>query len=146
MRRSIIMMLMLTILLFSVTVLAVLYSSRYIVNKGNIKTIGINVYWDAECTNKMTEINWGILDPGWIGNVTGYLKNEGNYPVVLSVHTENWNPVGASSYISISWDYNNQTIEPNQIVPVVFTLSVSETIQGIESFSFDIVIIATSVS
>jgi len=146
MRRSIIMMLMLTILLFSVTVLAVLYSSRYIVNKGNIKTIGINVYWDAECTNKMTEINWGILDPGWIGNVTGYLKNEGNYPVVLSVHTENWNPVGASSYISISWDYNNQTIEPNQIVPVVFTLSVSETIQGIESFSFDIVITATSVS
>jgi len=146
MRRSIIMTLMLTILLFSVTVLAVLYSSRYIINKGNIKTIGINVYWDAECTNKMTEINWGMLDPGWIGNVTGYLKNEGTYPVVLSVHTENWNPVGASSYISISWDYNNQTIEPNQIVPVVFTLSVSETIQGIESFSFDIVIIATSVS
>jgi len=146
MRRNIIAMLILTLLLFSVTVLAVLYSRQYISNRGNIKTVGINIYWDPECTNKMTVIDWGMLDPGWIGNTTGYLKNEGNCPVVLSMHTENWNPVEASSYISIDWNYKNQTIFSNQTIPVVFTLNVSETIQGIESFSFDIVITATSVS
>lgn len=60
------------------------------------------------------------------------------------MNTENWNPIEASNYIAISWDYTNQTIEPKQIIPVTFTLTVSETIQGIESFSFDIIITATS--
>lgn len=55
----------------------------------------------------------------------------------------NWNPKAASRYITLSWDYGGQSISPNNVVPVVLTLSVSKDISGITNFSFDIIITAT---
>jgi len=64
--------------------------------------------------------------------------------MTLSMRAENWSLPEASSYISLSWDYGGQSISPGEVVPVVLTLSVSDGISGITSFSFDLVITGSS--
>ena len=43
--------------------------SRTISNMGYVKAIGVGVYWDQNCTNAVSAIDWGILEPGSTKNV-----------------------------------------------------------------------------
>ena len=113
-------------------------------NTGNVKTVGVGVYWDAACTNKVSSIGWGAIEPGSTKNVTVYIRNEGTSSVTLSMSTSNWSPSSASAYISLSWDYSGKVLSPNEAVQVKLTLSISSSITGITNFSFDITISASS--
>jgi hypothetical protein len=108
-------------------------------NAGSLKTIGIGVYWDAGLTNSANAIDWGMLEPGTQKSFTIYTRNEGNSPITMSMSTSNWNPSTASSYLTLTWNYNGQTINPGASVQVTLTLTVSASITGINSFSFDII-------
>lgn len=112
-------------------------------NVGSVKAIGVGVYWDSACSNKTASIDWGTVEPRSAAGVTVYIRNEGNAPVTLSLETENWSPPNASSYISLTWDYGGQVIDVDGVVEVRLSLSVSDSIEGITSFSFDIVIIGS---
>jgi len=46
----------------------------------------------------------------------------------------------ASSYITLSWDYGGQSINPAGVIQVKLTLRISSIIMGITDFSFDIII------
>jgi hypothetical protein len=59
------------------------------------------------------------------------------------MNATNWNPSNASDYISLSWDYGGQLVNPGELIPVIFTLSISESVEGITSFSFDITIMGS---
>ena len=109
-------------------------------NVGSIKAINIGVYWDSNCTDEVSTIMWGTLEPGSSRNVTVYVRNEGNTAVVLSLNTTNWVPANASKYMSLSWDYPGQRVNPKEVIQVTLKLSVSPEISGITTFSFDIVI------
>ena len=115
-------------------------SSVRIVGRGAVKAVGVGVFWDVNCTNVVTEIDWGLVEPGSHVNATIYLKNEGNAPITLSLDTENWNPSNASDYITLSWDYASQTMNPGTIMRVNLILAVSSNVTGITNFTFDIVI------
>ena len=108
---------------------------------GTVKALGVGVYWDSGCSQTVSFIDWGLAEPGTVKNVTVYIKNEGNAPITLSLQTANWNPSNAADYISLSWNYNGQTIGPNQVAAITLSLSISSNIQGITTFSFDIVIV-----
>lgn len=110
---------------------------------GTVKTIGVSAYSDAGCTNTLTSIDWGVLEPGENKNETCYVRNEGNSAVNLSLLTENWIPSNASDYIGLSWNYDGQSIDPGEAVEVTFTLVVSDSVSGITDFSFDIVIVGS---
>jgi len=103
-------------------------------------TVEIGVYLDRECTSEVSAVDVGDVEVGSMENMTVYVRNEGDTAVTLSMGTENWSPPEASSYITLSWDYGGQSISPGEVVPVVLTLSVSEDVSGITSFSFDLVI------
>ena len=118
-------------------------TSRTIPSAGTVKAIGVGVYWDNWCTNPLSSIDWGILEPGSIKDVTCYIRNEGNSASTLSMYTSNWNPSDASVYITLSWDYGGQSVNPDEVVQVTFTLSVSASIDGITSFSFEITIVGS---
>ncbi|MEM2704031.1 MAG: hypothetical protein QXR45_12815, partial [Candidatus Bathyarchaeia archaeon] len=120
-----------------------LVASRTISNVGRLKAVGVGVYWDGSCTNPVSSIDWGILDPGGTKSVTVYIKNEGNVQLKLSMATSNWNPSSASSYITLSWDRQNYVLAAGSVVSAVLTLSVSSSISGVTSFSFDITITGT---
>jgi hypothetical protein len=118
--------------------------NQTISNVGSVMAIGVGVYWDQACTNAVSSINWGVIDPGLNVNKTTYIRNEGNTPATLSMTTSNWNPSDASDYMTLSWDYGGQTLAVNEVSQVKLTLSVSPDITGITDFSFDITIAANA--
>lgn len=112
-------------------------------NTGSVKTIGVGVYSDIGCTDQVTSINWDVIEVGASKDEPVYIRNEGTAPMTLSLDTEKWNPANASSHIILSWDYGEEIIDVDVVVPVTLTLSVLDTIEGITDFSFDIVIIGS---
>jgi hypothetical protein len=130
------------VVLASIAVVYALTSvSVYLSSVGTVKAVGVSVYWDSGCSQAVSSIDWGLADPGSVKNVTVYVKNEGNAPITLSLQTSNWNPAEAADYISLSWDYNGQTIDLHQVIGVTLSLSISSIIEGITTFSFDIVVV-----
>jgi len=105
-----------------------------------VETMGVGVYWDSDCSNGVSLIEWGTIEAGSIKAVPVYVRNEGDMAVSLSLGTKNWSPPTASNYMKLSWNYNGQPIDPNIAIPVTLTLSVSSSITGISTFSFDITI------
>jgi len=124
-------------------VMSTIQANRTISNAGAVKAIGVGVYWNSNGTNMVTSINWGTLEPDSSTNRTCYIQNEGNSASTLSMNTSNWNPSNASDYISLSWDYGGQLVNPDELIPVIFTLSISDSVEGITSFSFDITIVGS---
>jgi len=124
-------------------VMSTIQTNRTISNAGAVRAIGVGVYWNSTGTNMVTSINWGTLEPGSSTNRTCYIQNEGNSASILSMNATNWNPSNASDYISLSWDYGGQLVNPGKLIPVIFTLSISDSVEGITSFSFDITIVGS---
>jgi hypothetical protein len=110
---------------------------------GAVKAIGVMVYSDANATDRLTSIDWGIVEPGEDKNVICYIRNEGNFAVTLSLLTENWSPSNASQYITSSWNYDGHSIGLGEIVEVTINLGVSDSVSGITDFSFDVVIVGS---
>lgn len=122
--------------------LSLVQTSKTVSSGGSVKGVGVGIYWDNACTNTVSSINWGVLDPGSNKNVTVYIRNEGNAPATLSETTQSWSPSTASSYLALNWNYAGQTMSVNQVLQVKLTLTVSPTISAIAGFSFDITITA----
>ena len=109
---------------------------RIIASTGTVKAVNVGVYWNLNCTETVTTIDWGMLEPGESKNVTIYLKNEGNTPINLSLDTSNWNPASASSFLTVTWNQEGTSLAPGAVATAVITLTVSESITGIDNFTF----------
>jgi hypothetical protein len=109
-------------------------------NQGIIKTININVYQDANCTLPLSVINWGTVEPSETRNVTAYLRNEGNTPILAFISTNNYDPLNASLFLQVYWNYDGSSIEPFQVFQAAIFLHVASNVTGINGFSFDIII------
>jgi len=118
---------------------SLIISSRSIASTGIVASVGIGVYTTQQCTADLTSIDWGSMSPGWSYTRTGYVRNNGNQPVTLSMATTDWNPASAS-VMGVSWDYNGAAVAPGQVIAVTWTLTVPSTISGIQNFSFNIVV------
>lgn len=127
----------------SALVSGLLIASQTIQNMGNVKAIGVGVYSDSGCTNAVSSIDWGALEPGATVDKTVYVTNEGSIAVVLSMTTDNWSPASVSDDITLSWNREDHVLNSGLVVEAVLTLSVSSDISGITSFSFDIIITGT---
>ncbi len=125
------------------SVMSVMHTNETISNVGSVKAVGVGVYWDSACSNAVSSINWGMLNPGSSKNETIFIRNEGNTTVTLTMTTSNWNPSNASDYLTLNWNYNGQALEVGEVIQVTLTLSVSSSIDGITSFSFDITLTAS---
>lgn len=112
-------------------------------SSGSIKSVGLGVYSDRWCRFTLSTLEFGELDPGSSQSFTLYLKNVGNSELTLSMTSENWNPVNAPDYMLLSWNRDGYTIDPGESVSCEITLSISNSIQGIDAFSLDIVLAGT---
>jgi len=121
-----------------------LVTTNTITNVSAVEAIGVGVYWDSNCSNAVSSINWGTLNPGSVKKFTVYIRNEGAKPVLLILSTANWNPSKASEYLNLRWNYAlERWINLSEVLQTTLTLSVSRYIQGISNFSFDILITGT---
>jgi hypothetical protein len=110
-------------------------------NTGKIKAIQLEIYKDADCTTPLIQINWGNVSPSESYQYEAYIINKGNIPLTLTMKTENWNPSNAKDYITLTWDRENATLQPNSPLKATFTLTIASTIPtNITNFYFEIVI------
>ena len=126
------------------SVLALITTQQTIPGTGVLQTVGVEVYGDKQCTNATSSINVGLVTPGSSKSFTLYLKNVGNSILTLNMTSKNWSPSTASNYMTFTWNREGQEINPNQVISFVITLSVSSSVQGINSFSFELVVTGTA--
>ena len=117
-----------------------LVTTNTIINVSGVETEGVGVYWDSNCAKKVLLIDWGNLTPGSEKSVVVYIRNEVEERIYLIMSTTNWNPLKASDYITLGWDYTGQRMNRGETLQIVLTLSVSHHIKEISSFSLDIII------
>jgi hypothetical protein len=118
--------------------------NQVLVSHGMITTsFNLGVYNDSACTLPMNSIDWGALVPGGSTTQTVYLKNIGTGIMTLSFSTDNWTPAGSNSYLSLSWNKEGTQLPIGQAVAATITLTVSSGINGISSFSNNIIITGT---
>jgi hypothetical protein len=111
-------------------------SNKSIVYAESVKGIGTGIYWDQACINKTLSLNWGIIAPGSSNNLTVYVRDEGNSAVSLLLRTSDWTPVSASSHITLNWNYTDQVLRINEVIPIELTLTVDPTIDETTDFTF----------
>jgi hypothetical protein len=128
-KKTILLMLIVAILSIAVTTTISIMLSNIgnlsIPSLGNIKTIGVEAYWDPNCENKTETIDWGTMWPGSSKNVTLYIRSVSNVKTSLHLNTSDLNPADISEYISLSWNYNGTSLNPDGIIQVTLFLSVS---------------------
>jgi len=112
---------------------------------GRMRTVGVAIYSDRGASVPLYSVDWGKLEPGAEYDVNCYIRNTGNSASVLTLGTDNWGPAEAADYISLSWDYDGQVLDVGEVIPVTLTLTVSEDIEGISSFYFEITIIGSGI-
>jgi hypothetical protein len=100
----------------------------------------IDVFWDANCMNPVSSLDWGTLSPGDIENITVFVRNEGESSTVLALNVSDWNPLLAESYISIGWNYSGTAVPPGQVLPISLSMVVNETISGITNFGVNMTV------
>jgi len=106
-----------------------------------LETNGVGVYWDSKCSNAVSSIDWSTLVPRSVKNILVYIRNEGEEPMYLILSTKNWNPPEASEYLNLRWNHTEgRQMNPGEDLQITLTLSVSPYIEGISSFSFDIIV------
>ncbi len=111
--------------------------------RGTIKTIGFQVYWDKKCTNQTDTLDWGTMEPNTLKNFTVYIKNIGTIPERLTMKTSNWNPTHAQRNLMLTWNRENTILDSGSNVTATFTLKMPSTVSNLTSFSFDITITGT---
>jgi len=116
--------------------------SARVMSSGLVKSIGVGVYKDSNCSEVMSSIGWGIVEPGSQYNASVYIRNEGNTEVTLFLNATDWNPPEAETYMVLSWNYMGQPVMPNQVILVILTLSVGNNATSGSSFVFNVVITA----
>jgi len=109
----------------------------------NIRTIGVEIYTDANQTTRLTSINWGTLAPGENKTVLAYIKNVNNTIATLALNTSDWQPINASNFIALTWNYTDTPLPPNALQSTTFTLHVKPKIENIDAFTFIMTITAT---
>jgi hypothetical protein len=124
----------------SAVTFAVLNVQRAIPSSGLVVSVNVGVYSDSACTLNLTSIDWGTVYPGGYVSRTVYVKNTGNVPMTLSMAATGWNPAGAAGQINVAWDKENAVLNAGQSASAILTLSVSQNVSGVTSFSMNIIV------
>lgn len=103
----------------------------------------------------LQNIDWGQIVVGQVKNSpTIYFRNEGNLPFTMLFSSSDWilkdssgNPLPQtySQYFTLTWNYDNTKINPNEVRQIIFSLTVSPDLKDVASFSFNLVVTITSV-
>ncbi|MBT0159210.1 hypothetical protein G4O51_04415 [Candidatus Bathyarchaeota archaeon A05DMB-2] len=108
----------------------------------------------VESQQVLQNIDWGQIVAGEEKkSPTIYCRNEGNVPLTMSFSPSDWVfndssgnslPQTYSQYFSLTWNYDNTKINPNEVREVIFSLAVSTDLKDVASFSFNLVVTMTS--
>ncbi len=141
--KSTIVALAVTGIVLTAVVFAALSDSTSIPLNGTINTVNVEAYSDAACTQPVTALNVGNVNPGSIVTRMIYIKNSGTIPVTLTMAASGWTPTGANSYLSLSWNRPNYVLAAGDSVSATLTLTVASNTGSLTSFSCTVTITGT---
>lgn len=133
-------------LTLAATTYAALTTSQSLNSSGAVAIVGspsLGIYSDSACTNPITSISWGSLTPGTSTTQTVYIKNNGTFPLTLSMATSNWNPTIANGPLTITWNRAGTVLSSGQSTSAALTLNVASNVTDITTFSVQISITGT---
>ena len=82
-------MLIIAAFTFALVVFGLLQSSVRMVGRGTVKAVGVGIYWDSNCTNTVSFIDWGMVEPGSMNNVTVSSSVQGiesfSFDIIMSI-------------------------------------------------------------
>lgn len=125
-------------ILLTATSYALLNAFRTVPLSGTISAVNLGVYSDSSCTQNCTSLNVGTVSPGGTATQTIYIKNTGTVPETLYMTVSNWNPTGANSSLSLSWNRQNSVLSAGYTIQATLTLTVASTVGNLTNFSCDI--------
>jgi hypothetical protein len=131
------------VVLMVASALALLSANQTLTNSGTIGTVNVGVYSDATCTDPVSSITWGALNPGASAVQTVYVKNTGTMTETLNMTSTGWTPSTCSTYMTLTWTAEGASVTAGNDVQANVTLTVSSSITGITAFSFNITITGT---
>jgi hypothetical protein len=133
------------IVLTMTSVMGLLQASKTVSNTGIITAVNVGAYQDSGCTQTLSSLNWGSVNPASSVNMTIYLKNTGNTRVSLNMTVNGWNPANASSYMALTWNCEGTLLNAGNSTAALLTLSVfaNVTSSGISNFGFNTTITGT---
>lgn len=139
---TIIFAIALTGIIVSALAVGLLTAYQRVPSYGSVKAVNVCVYWDEACTESVTLIDWGFVEPGATYTREVWVKNIGNTRIELNMTVENWSPAIASNHITLSWDREEHILNATEPVKAILSLSVSTTITetDVVEFSFDTII------
>jgi len=150
-RRRVILVVAVAIAVISIGALAAVLlndnGSRVIHSTGTLVTYNIGVYWNENLTSPVIQVNWSVLLPGDTAIKNMYLVNQLPVNATLYTNTTLWAPPEAEQYLTYSWNYSGQIVQPGETIPVQLILDVAYNVYGsnITDFSFDIIMGAEEV-
>ena len=135
--------LVITALALTVTTAAVLSNNQTVPLSGTINGVNLGVYSDSACTQTVTSLSVGTLNPGGTATQTVYVKNTGNIPETLTMTTGNWTPSGAGSSLTLSWNRQNTVLAAGASIQATLTLTAASNTGTITTFSCDVTLTGT---
>jgi hypothetical protein len=130
----IVLILLMCVLVVTVMISTSNISREFIASQGTIQTVDIWV--------NASSVYWGILEPNQTVSKPILLNNTSlGKPVTLVLTSSNYIPANASNYMTLSWNYDNTTMQVNESRILILSLWIHPDIKDIESFSFEMLII-----
>jgi len=115
-------------------------------SSGSIVVIGLKV--TAVGSNAdLQSIEWGDLSAGSTTTRQISVINNGTIPMTLSMSVDDWVPLIAQQYLTITWNYASGTVlQPSASQTVIITINVNQYVTGVNTFTNTIYVIATQSS
>jgi hypothetical protein len=129
-----------TLILLALTTTAAAQSKS---PKKTITTVNLGVYTDSACTQTATALNVGALNPGATTTQTVYIKNTGNVAETLTMTTNNWNPTGAGTTLTLSWNRQNTVLNAGTSIQATIKLTAASNTGTLTTFSCDVTLTGT---
>jgi hypothetical protein len=125
------------------TTAALLTTNQSVPLNGTINAVNLGVYSDSGCTQTVSTLNIGTLNPGGTATQTIYIKNTGNIAETLTMSTSNWNPSNANTSLTLSWNRNNYVLPTGQSIQATLTLTAAANTGSLTTFSCDVTLTGT---
>lgn len=131
-------------IVLTITTAGLISVNQQVPSSGEVLTsVNVGIYSDSGCTQNLTSINWGSIEPGDTKQATIYVTNTGTLPIKIYMTTASWNPTSANGPIALTWNREGTALDPGDSVKATLTLTVASDISSITNFNFNIVITGT---
>ena len=130
-------------ILLTATTAALLSANQTVPLNGTINAVNLGIYSDSACTQTVTALNVGVLNPGGTATQTVYIKNTGNVPETLTMTVNNWDPTSASSSLTLTWNRESTVLTAGQIIQATLTLTAAANTGSLTTFSCDVTLTGT---